>query len=61
MIVTDHFVCIHVSRTGGTFLNKLILQYIPGARMIQYHGQLKDLPGELVPKRLVILILSRKE
>ena len=46
MIVTDHFVYIHVSRTGGTFLNKLILEQVPGARMIQYHGHLRDLPGE---------------
>jgi len=46
MIVTDHFVYIHVSRSGGTFLNKLILQHVSGARMIQYHGHLKDLPQE---------------
>lgn len=46
MIVTDHFVYIHVSRTGGTFLNKLIFDHVPGARMIQYHGHLRDLPPE---------------
>ena len=46
MIVTEHFVYIHVSRSGGTFLNKLILEHVPGARMLQYHGQLKDLPAE---------------
>jgi hypothetical protein len=44
MIVTDHFVYIHTSRTAGTFLNKLILEHVPGARMLQYHGHLKDLP-----------------
>ncbi len=44
MIVTEHFVYIHVSRTGGTFLNKLFLEHVPGARMLQYHGQLRDLP-----------------
>ena len=44
MIVTDRFVYIHVSRTGGTFLNKLIMEQVPGARMIQYHGHLEDLP-----------------
>jgi hypothetical protein len=47
MIVTDHFVYIHVSRSGGTFLNKLIMEQVPGARMLQYHGQLKDLPDDL--------------
>jgi len=46
MIVTDHFIYIHVSRTGGTFLNKLVMEQVPGARMIQYHGQLKDLPKQ---------------
>ena len=46
MIVTKHFVYIHTSRTGGTFLNKLIMEHVPGARMIQYHGHLGDLPRE---------------
>ena len=46
MIVTDHFVYIHVSRTGGTFLNRLIMNRVPGARMLQYHGHLADLPPE---------------
>ena len=46
MIVTDHFVYIHTSRTAGTFLNKLIIEHVPGARMIQYHGHLRDLPEE---------------
>lgn len=46
MIVTDHFVYIHVSRTAGTFLNKLIIEHVPGARMIQYHGHLQDLPAQ---------------
>jgi hypothetical protein len=45
MIVTKHFVYIHTSRTAGTFLNKLILEHVPDARMLQYHGQLRDLPG----------------
>ena len=46
MIVTKHFVYIHTSRTAGTFLNKLILEHVPGARKIQYHGHLSDLPAE---------------
>ncbi len=45
MIVTDHFVYIHVSRTGGTFLNRLIMAEVPGARMLQRHGHLEDLPA----------------
>ena len=46
MIITNHFVYIHTSRTAGTFLNKLILNHVQGARMIQYHGHLRDLPEE---------------
>lgn len=46
MIVTKHFVYIHTSRTAGTFLNKLVLEQVPGAQMIQYHGHLRDLPEE---------------
>jgi len=46
MIVTKHFVYIHTSRTAGTFLNKLILEHVPGAQMIQYHGHLRDLPTQ---------------
>jgi len=46
MIVTKHFAYIHTSRTAGTFLNKLILEHVPGAQMIQYHGHLRDLPAE---------------
>jgi hypothetical protein len=44
MIVTKHFVYIHTSRSAGTFLNKLIIEHVPEARMLQYHGHLKDLP-----------------
>lgn len=46
MIVTEHFVYIHTSRSAGTFLNKLILENVPGAHMIRYHGHLRDLPEE---------------
>ena len=44
MIVTDYFVYIHTSRTAGTFLNELILEHVPDAQMLQYHGHLGDLP-----------------
>ena len=46
MIVTKYFVYIHTSRTAGTFLNKLLLEHVPDARMLQYHGHLRDLPEE---------------
>ncbi|ARN76129.1 hypothetical protein [Oceanicoccus sagamiensis] len=44
MIATPNFVYIHTSRHGGTFVNNLILNHIPDSRLIQYHGQLSNLP-----------------
>ncbi len=46
MIITKYFVYIHTSRSAGTFLNKLILENVQGAKMLQYHGHLRDLPEE---------------
>lgn len=46
MIVTPHFVYIHTSRCAGTFLNKLILEQVPGAQMLRSHGHLRDLPEQ---------------
>ncbi len=46
MIATHHFVYIHTSRTAGTFLNRLIMHEVAGARMIQYHGTLAVLPEQ---------------
>ena len=57
MIVTDYFVYIHVSRTGGTFLNWLILDQVPGARMLQHHEHLADLPSAYV--RLPVIGFAR--
>ena len=44
MIVTEHFVYIHTSRHGGSFINRLLLEHIASAKMLRYHGQLRDLP-----------------
>ncbi len=45
MIVTPWFVYIHLHKTGGTFVNESLLQYIPGAELVGYH-----LPRRLIPK-----------
>ena len=47
MIVTEHFVYIHTSRHAGSFINNLLLEYLPSAKMLRYHGQLRDLPAAL--------------
>jgi hypothetical protein len=46
MIVTDKFVYIHTSRQAGSFINRLILEHIPGSSMLRYHGKLVDLPND---------------
>ena len=47
MIVTEHFVYIHTSRHAGSFINGLLLDHVPSAQMLRYHGQLRDLPAAL--------------
>ncbi len=44
MIVTDHFVFLHLHKSGGTFVNEALLSFVPGARAIGYH-----LPRRFVP------------
>ncbi|MEL7184873.1 MAG: hypothetical protein AAFN50_00385 [Pseudomonadota bacterium] len=56
MIVTDTFVYIHTSRSAGTFLNKLIMDHVQSARMIQYHGHLRDLPQQFTHLPVIGLV-----
>lgn len=44
MIVTERFVFLHLHKSGGTFVNECLLQFLPDARQIGYH-----LPRMLVP------------
>jgi hypothetical protein len=44
MIVTDRFVFIHLHKSGGTFVNQLLLQCVPSARQIGYHLPYSELP-----------------
>jgi hypothetical protein len=46
MIATDHFVYLHLHKSGGTFLNECLMKHFPGARHIGYH-----LPRRLIPAR----------
>ena len=45
MIVTDKFVFIHFFRTGGTFINELLLEHV-GGKMLCYHGHSSIIPNE---------------
>lgn len=46
MIVCDHLVFIHLHKSGGTFVNQLLLQCLPSARHIGYHLPYRELPLE---------------
>jgi hypothetical protein len=53
MIVTDRFVFLHLHKSGGSFVNRFLLETIPGARQVGYH-----LPSSCIPpeaRRLPVL------
>lgn len=50
MIATDHFVFLHLHKSGGTFVNEGLLRFVPDARQIGYH-----LPRKLMPPPLAHL------
>jgi hypothetical protein len=44
MIVTDHFIYLHLHKTGGSFVNEFLQRFLPDARQVGYH-----LPRRLAP------------
>lgn len=44
MIVTDRLAFLHLHKSGGTFVNALLLRCVPGARQIGYHLPYRELP-----------------
>jgi len=50
MIATEHFVFLHLHKSGGTFVNEGLLRFVPDARQIGYH-----LPRKLIPPPLAHL------
>jgi hypothetical protein len=44
MILAPRFAWLHLHKSGGTFVNELLLRYVPGARRLGYH-----LPRSLLP------------
>lgn len=47
MIACDTFLFLHLHKSGGTFVNQLLLRCIPGARQIGYHLPYAMCPAEL--------------
>lgn len=45
MIVTPRFVFLHLHKSGGTFINTGLVQFVAGARQVGYH-----LPRSMIPK-----------
>lgn len=46
MIVTDRLVFLHLHKSGGTFVNALLLRCVPSARPVGYHYPYRELPSE---------------
>ena len=44
MIVCNDFVFLHLHKSGGTFVNQLMMRCLPGARMVGYHWPYAQLP-----------------
>lgn len=44
MIVTDRLVFLHLHKSGGTFVNALLMRCISSARQIGYHLPYRELP-----------------
>jgi hypothetical protein len=47
MIATSRLLFIHLHKTGGQFVNRLLLAHLPGARMVGYHLPRSEAPAEL--------------
>lgn len=46
MIVTDRMVFLHLHKSGGTFVNALLLRCVPSAHPVGYHYPYRELPSE---------------
>ncbi|MDE2274011.1 MAG: hypothetical protein KGL00_07395 [Gammaproteobacteria bacterium] len=47
MIATQRFVFLHLHKTGGQFVNRVLLRHLPDARAIGYHLPRSAAPPEL--------------
>lgn len=47
MIATDHFVYVHLHKSGGTFVNEGLMRHAVGARQIGYHLPCRFIPPPL--------------
>jgi hypothetical protein len=45
MILTPRFVFIHLHKSGGSFVNEVLLEHVPGARKLGHHAPASLLPA----------------
>lgn len=45
MIVTDGMLFLHLHKSGGTFVNALLMRCVPSARQIGYHLPYREVPA----------------
>lgn len=58
MIVTDKFVFLHLHKSGGTFVNMLLRNCVPGARPVGYHLPYRMVPAEFRDRPVVGTVRS---
>ena len=46
MLVTDRLLFLHLHKSGGTFVNSLLMHCVPSARQIGYHLPYRETPPE---------------
>ena len=56
MIVTDRFVFVHMHKTGGQTINRIIAECIPGHRVIGYHYPFSEVPDEAADLPIVGMV-----
>ena len=49
MLACDRFVFVHLHKSGGTFINELMLHCLPGARRLGYHLPYAEITTKLRP------------
>lgn len=58
MIVTDKLLFLHLHKSGGTFVNALLLRCVPSARQIGYHLPYRETPSAFRERPVVGTVRS---
>ena len=58
MIVTDKLLFLHLHKSGGTFVNALLMRCVPSARQIGYHLPYRETPSAFRDRPVVGTVRS---